>query len=208
MTITEYFTNDPILFLILLFGVISYWIASGAERANYRLLHVILGIALFFGIGFGIYYIIKLCSNSPGIGTTVGIVAVVISAYLWRRWLADCVYQYLRDWGITATSFGPSRVWDTIISAPERRFYHFHVELNDGTVLVSNTKKLVKIDPDCPPEMRSDEEGNVALLVTKIRKKNKKTIKNKPVSKKRMMEYTYIPASSIRTIRAHFRKEK
>lgn len=209
MTITEYFTEDPFLFLILLAGIMGHWVASGAERANYRALHVVLGIALFFGIGLLTYWLInRFLDNSKIVAASVSILVIVLGSYVWRRWWSDKAFRGLRKLGITASSFGPSRVWDSIMSIPNTNFQRYHVILKDKTLLISDIDVLREMgNIDVSLGLLADEEGNVALLVTKIQKDGEAEIDNVPVEEDtKYTEYTYVPASNIDTIKVYFKK--
>lgn len=209
----EYLNDNPTFLLIFFFSAVGYWVASGAARANYKTLHVALGIALFFLIGLGTYYFIKQYFDIHIVWRIIiaGFV-IIATAYIWRRWWAEPVFQKLRNWSVTTTSFGPSKTWDMIESVPKRKFHYYRVELEDGTQMGSDTEKLQNMDEkddECPSEMIIDEEGNVALFVTEIWKKGKKKpIKNNFIDEHGRIEYTYIPASKIRMIQAYFKHDK
>lgn len=208
--ITSYLNNEPTLLLILFLGAVGYWIASGAAHANYRALHVVLGVALFFIIGFGTYYII---GRSFDVHVAWKIVAafasIAVIAYCWRRWWAEPVFVFLRNWSVTTTSFGPSKTWDIIESVPGRRFHYYRVELTDGTQMGSDTASLVNMDIDFPPEIIVDEEGNVALVVTEIWKDGEdESISHNPIDEYGRTEYTYIPAANVKMIELYFKQDK
>ena len=209
--VTEYFDKDPSLFLIILLSAIGYWVASGAARADYKLLHVALGVSLFFSFGFGVYYIIGLCFEIYVFWKIIfaGIVIIFI-AYFWRRWWSTQLSTFLRKQGITTRNFGPSRTWDTIISIPKRKFYRYHVELKCGMRLISDTQKLVNEGKvDCSPAMISDEEGNVALIVTEIFRENDvESTSVDYIDEKGILDYTYIPVSNIKTIKAGYKTKR
>lgn len=192
-------------FLIVLVGAIGYWLASGAERANYKVLHVAIGVSLFFMITLYVNQFLEKYFD-PIFTLIISIVAVSVIAIVWRRWLAERAFLLLRRLGVTITPFGPSETWDIITSVPGSTFYSYYVELEDETVLISNTEELVKIkNLNCPPEIITDEKGNIALLVTEIRKKGKNPIKNTPFNGiTKRTEYTYIPSSNVKMIKTYF----
>ena len=202
--------KDLAFFAVVLFSAIGYWIASGSSRSDYRLLNVSLGIALFFGIGLLVYHVIGLCFDIDALWKTViAIVVIVFTAYCWKRYLAMPTFNLLRDWGVTTTYFGPQRTWDTIISVANRTFYLYEVELECGVHLISDMQKLVYEEKiDFTPDMITDEEGNVALIVTEIREKEGKKTVNEFINEHGMTEYTYVPASKIKKIKSYFKTDK
>lgn len=206
--------NEPIFFGILFLGAFGYWIASGAIRANYRLLHVTLGVALFFVFGLGTYYIIEQWFDVHAAWGIIGaFVVITITAYLWRRWIAELVFQYLRDLGITTTSFGPSRAWDILESTPGREFHYIRVHLESGGMLGSNQNNL-SIEKnedrlDFEPDVITDEQGNVALIVTEKWGKNDDEPKTATIiDEDGCTKFTYIPASNITKIEAYIKPKQ
>lgn len=214
--ITDYLSNETILVLLAAFG---YWMASGAVRANYRLLHVALGITIFFVLGLVTYYAIEQRFDIYFNWGIVGAFAVVIIiAYLWKRWIADWVFHFLRDWGITSTSFGPAGAWDNFASIPGRDFRYYHIYLKNGDRLSSNAHDLAfkrqKNELDFDPEVIIDEQGNIILMVTKIRtevegeEKKIKETKTKKVVDEGRTKFTYIPASNIEKIEVFIKPKR
>lgn len=207
---SEIFSDN--LFLVTLIGAIGYWCASGAERADYKILHVAIGISLFFVLALIVYCTLEQFVPSL-ISLGISLIIVACIAVLWRKLLAERTFRLLRGAGITSIPFGPSATFDIIGSVPGRQFHSFSVELKDGKILVSNTQglgndELLK-EHNCPPEIITDEDGNVALLVTEIHEDGKDPIIKDPANKKTdLIEYTYIPASNIRTIKALFNTKR
>lgn len=209
----EVIIKDPAPFFILLFGAMSYWVASGAANSNYKTLHATLGITIFSVVGFLIYYLISMYwGASKFIGACSGIAVAGLFAYFWRIWLAEKVFVWLRGFGITAISFGPSRVWDAIMSTPRLNFQRYHVKLKgeEEIWLISSMDALDEINGiACPSEaLMADAEGNVALLVTEICKGGERTECKLIEEKTGYTEYTYIPASNIDTIKIFIEKKK
>ena len=204
--------NELILFAVVLIGTLGYWIASGAARADYKTLHVTLGIALFTAIGGGVYWIFgPLGFQNPVIGILISFVTVLPIAFVWRRWASEWLFNRLRDLHITTTSFGPSRAWDVLESTPDgREFHYIRVHLADGTELGSNQTALARKrqnkELDFPPDMLTDEQGNVVIIVTETWEKDADTPKeNNPVDSEGRTEFTYIPASNITRIQAYIK---
>ena len=201
--------NKEVFFGILLLAGLGYWVASGAIRANYRFLHVVLGLTLFFVSGFLIYYPIQLYFGGSIIGQILGgiasVVLVVFVACKWRKKWAECAFQFLRNRGITTISFGPDRAWDNFTSTPGRVFHYYYIELKNGDIIGSNqymlSKKERNKELDFDPDAMFDEQGNIVLIATKIWKKGEKKSKKLSIKdKKGRTKFTYIPASSIRKI--------
>lgn len=206
--------NELILFGILLIGALSYWIASGASRADYKAFHVVLGVSLFSTFWLGVYWTIEQCQLIDNFIIRIFISSFVVAfaAGIWRKWLADKAFRRLRLWGITTTSFGPSGAWDILESTPDgREFHYIRVHLKNGVELGSDQDGLVRKRLnkkfDFPPDIIADEQGNVVLIVTETwKKKSKKPKTNKPVDKYGRTEFTYIPASNIDRIQAYIKK--
>lgn len=201
--------NPEVFYGILLLASLGYWVASGAIRANYRLLHVVLGLALFFISGFLLYYLIQIYFDNSLIGKIIGgvvsVILVIVIAYRWRKSWAESVFQFLRNFGITTTSFGPDRAWDNFSSIPGREFHYYLIELKNGDRIGSDQYKLsvkeIQKELDFDPDTITDEQGNIIIVATELWKKGKKKSKKSPIkNKKGCTKFTYIPASSIRKI--------
>lgn len=205
--------GDLKVFAIALVGAMAYWIASGAARADYKALHVLLGVALFSAVGAAVYSAFSIfVYDDLFIGAIVSFVIVTPLAYIWRRWGADWVFPYLQKYRITNTSFGPSRAWDSFHSdADGRGINYLRVHLTNGDELDSDLvllhDKWEKKKLDFNPGIITDAEGNVVLVVTKIRRKGAtEHEENNPVDQEKGTEFTYIPATNITKIRAYIDK--
>lgn len=196
---------------IVLVGGVGYWIASGVARADYKAFHVILGMAWFSIIGLLIYSKILYLCNSPFIALSASLIVVMLIALIWRKCLSNKIYQKLRDWNITRTPFGPSETWDIIENQQGLTFHHTRVFLSDGSMLGSNQGKIEEViktlrDKSLPIEnlqrqIISDPQGNIAFLVTEIKEKNCKEIREvNLVHENNTIELTYIPAGKIEKI--------
>ena len=164
--------------------------ASGAVRADYKILRVFLGVVWFsligvltyFALDFITQYLIAIQYISifgfifEIINVVIAIVVVTV-AYLWRKCIAEWVFRCLRDLGITTTPFGPSGAWDVLESTPDGREFHYvRVSLENGKQLGSDLAKLTRKwregDIDFSPDITVDEQGNVSLIVTDVWDKN------------------------------------
>lgn len=205
--------DDLKVFAITLIGALAYWIASGAARADYKALHVLLGVALFSAVGAAAYLVFSnFVYDQLIIGAVISFVVVTPLAYIWRRWGADWVFPYLQKYRITNTSFGPSRAWDTFHSDTDGRAINYLcVHLTNGDKLYSDLLLLhdnwEEKKFDFNPGIITDAEGNVVLVVTKILKKGATEPKQiEPVDEEKGTEFTYIPAANIVAIRAYINK--
>ena len=212
------FLSGELLFFAL--GALGYWVASGAVRADYKILHVFLGVVWFSAIGLlahcSIYFIAQYLDISGFVvrivnvaAAVVAVIAVVLAAYFWRKWVAEWVFRRLRDLGVTTTPFGPSGAWEILEATPDGREFHYvRVSLVGGKQLGSDlarlTRKWMEKEIDFSPDITVDEQGNVALIVTEIWDKDvDDSEKNYPMDENGRTEFTYIPASNITRIQVY-----
>lgn len=205
--------NELILFGIILIGSIGYWIASGASRADYKAFHVVIGVSLFCVLWLGIYWVAEQCLDNLIIKILISSLVVGLVACFWRKYFADWVFQCLRRLKITTTGFGPSRAWDALESAPDGREFHYvRVHLTNGEKLGSDQSSLARKWKekriDFPPDIITDEQGNIVLVVTEIWDKDAdEPEKHNPVDEHGRTEFTYIPASNIVRIQTYIKHE-
>ena len=206
------FMNNGFLFFIL--GALGYWMASGAVRADYKILHVFLGVAWFSVIGILAHCLISqyfgISSLTEKIIAGIAVLAVVIiAAYFWRVYIAEWVFRLLRSLGVTTTPFGPSGAWDILESTPDGREFHYvRVSLVGGKQLGSDlaklTRKWLEKEIDFSPDIIVDEQGNVALIVTDVwGEDTDEPESNHPMDECGRTEFTYIPSSNITRIQVY-----
>lgn len=206
--------NELVPIGIVLSSALSYWIASGASRADYKAFHVALGLLLFSVLWLFVYGAVEqIFGNLITIRVLISSVVVLFVAGLWRTYIAEWVFQYLRNLRITTASFGPSRAWDVFESTPDgREFHYIRVHLVNGVQLGSDQACLAgrrkNNEIDFSPGMITDEQGNIVLVVTEIWDKNADDPeRNNPVDQHGRTEFTYIPASNITRIQAYIKRK-
>lgn len=208
-TVTGYLSSEA---CIIFFASIGYWLASGAARSDYKLLHVVLGITSFFILGKAVYHVVGWHFEDHAVLRIAGAgFVVMLSAYFWKRYLAEKVFFILQEFGITTIAFGPERAWDNFISTPGRVFCYYHVYLTNGDRISSDqdglTMKKNNNEIDFESNMNMDEEGNVVFVATETQCGKTGTTEESIIVDEGRMKFTYIPASNIRKIEAFVKPE-
>lgn len=205
----EFLINaDPTLLVIILIGGLGYWLASGAVRtSDYKALPVILGTALFSIIGLLVHYVVKQGLDNFIISIFTwhlpSLFVVMLSAYFWRKWLSERIFVCLRKMGITTIPFGPSGAWDTLENG--NVLYYFKIYLTDGSALGSDQAVVKKACLSVNPDTTIDAQGNISFIATEIWEKECKESQKPPIkSSDGHTIFTYIPATNINRIEAHF----
>lgn len=205
-----YETLDLYLKIALPFGYMGYLIATMGTRKHDKTSDILFGTLIFATISAMTFLIVdkyhdELWAIAMAIFTPLAI------AFLWRRYICDAVLNYANRKGITNSTQYPD-VWTEIISNQNVGVTQIIVNKKNGDSLQSHFVYDYKDSPiDC---MRWDHGGNIAIYVSKIKKKGEE--KFRPVKSDVIVEQedktsyrlTYIPKEEIESVKVTFNKPK
>lgn len=205
-----YETLDLYLKIALPFGYLGYLVSTMGTRKHDKTSDILFGTLIFATIS-SLTFLIADRHISEFWAIVFAIFTPVIIAFFWRRFLCDGVLNYANKKGITNSTQYPD-VWSEIISNQNVAVKQIIVNKKNGDSVQSHFVYDYKDSPiDC---MRWDHDGNIAIYVSKIKKKGED--KFRPVNSKVIIEeedrtsyrLTYIPKEEIESVKVTFNKPK
>lgn len=185
--------------LVIVGGYLGYVVAYSGRRSSHQTSDFV-SIALCFGalalIAFQVSerLIDGQVVMKPVISAGAAIVAAVLSAVVWRRWIRELALKLIQ-WASSSREDGYTTCWETIIQTQNLSYSQLNVTLLDGTIYESYPLGEFNKLPNGPCVLGGD--GSVAMYVTHITSPNGERREANKLSTDEGHRITYIPAAQI-----------
>ncbi|MDX9862135.1 MAG: hypothetical protein RBS99_14580 [Rhodospirillales bacterium] len=188
---------------VLAAGYLAYRLATAGLDRSHRATDVIFQVFVYGTISYLVHNAGKEAALPLPVSVTAGIGSALLAAALWRALGKQAVVWVLRKMKVTRENFAPSTL-DSIIDA-RLKWTYLSVDLVDDRRLECNITALPKGLPFQAADV--DTEGNIALYVTRLVRANGEIEDfdgERPVDQYGRAHITYVPKSSIRSVRISF----
>ncbi len=191
--------------IVIATGYIGYSTAKLGLRDKERKDELLYGIIVYGLFGYIAYDLLKPGFTHFLFPAVFSTCFVVVIACLWRKYVKRIFNHFFHKIGVLNEDGTPS-VWVGMTQCTHAGPTQIKVLLKDGTSLICND---VQSFSDAPfPRYYTDNEGNIGLYVTSLKKAGG-TTKNMPTVRDKNWgdRLTYVPNSEISRIMIRFKKK-
>ncbi|ADW16393.1 hypothetical protein Despr_0204 [Desulfobulbus propionicus DSM 2032] len=192
--------------IVIATGYIGHSIARSGLRDKERKDELLYGIIVFGLFGYVAFDLVKPFFSYFLIPAIIAVVSVVVISCLWRKVGKPLTNTIFQNAGVLNED-GIPNVWTGITQCTHAGPTQVKVLLKDGSALICNN--VQSFGDAAFPKYYTDNDGNIALYVTSIRKTDGTT---KEMTTVRDADWgdrlTYVPASEISRVMIRFKKKR
>ncbi|MCZ4279934.1 hypothetical protein O4H49_04035 [Kiloniella laminariae] len=198
--------------LYLASGYLAYIVASGGLEKNHKatdtIFHALIYSVIAKIIGYNLVQDILIICSAPSylikyIPWVTGFSIPIVLAVCWKKYLKRIIIKRLQDFKITTENYRGTTL-NSIIEDDYKQLSFISIKRIDGSHFDSDLAAISYELPENSLITKNcdiDEEGNIAIYVTKVTDPNGKElpipIKGGVLDENRREHLNYIPASQI-----------
>lgn len=191
------------ILVVVMTGYLAYVVANmGMPKTKHPKETLIYQVLVYGFIGSSIFDLLRPHVDWYGFAAFPALLTTLIFATLWRKWVRDFVYRFMRFAKVTNED-GRGDVWNTLIENTKISVSEVNIYLNSGMVLrCDDVSKFLEAPI---PLLMWDEYGNIAIYVTHFKRNGEESFQEEIPHFIRSGDgvdhdsaiLTYIPATNI-----------